>query len=77
MTVDSRDVVIRQVARLLLRIDPQRLVNLLTQAKGGLRVSPDHKIHARTPGGDPIQLFDAAHRLLTNLSPDPQGTISD
>ncbi len=51
------------------RIDPQRLVNLLTQAKGGLRVSPDHKIHARTPGGDPIQLFDAAHRLLTNLSP--------
>ena len=55
------------------RIDPQRLVNLLTQANGGLRVSPDHKIHARTPGSDPIQLFEAAHRLLTNLSSGKRG----
>jgi transcription-repair coupling factor (superfamily II helicase) len=50
--------------------DPQRLVNLLTQANGGLRVAPGHKIVAAAPGGDPVQLMEAARRLLTNLGAD-------
>jgi transcription-repair coupling factor (superfamily II helicase) len=52
-------------------VDPQRLVNLLTQANGGLRVTPDHRIHAPLPaaaGADPAELFAAARRLLANLA---------
>ncbi len=52
------------------RVDPQRLVNLLTQANGGLRVTPDHRIHAPLPAAaraDPGELFAAARRLLVNL----------
>jgi transcription-repair coupling factor (superfamily II helicase) len=52
------------------KFDPQRLVNLLTQANGGLRVAPGHKIVAVAPGGDPVQLMETAQRLLTNLSAD-------
>jgi transcription-repair coupling factor (superfamily II helicase) len=51
------------------QIDPRRLVNLLTQAKGGLRVTPGHKIHARVPLDDPTRLFEAICRLLDNLAP--------
>jgi transcription-repair coupling factor (superfamily II helicase) len=50
-------------------VDPRRLVNLLTQADGGLRVTPGHKIHARAPLDDPPRLFEAARRLLENLAP--------
>jgi transcription-repair coupling factor (superfamily II helicase) len=50
--------------------DPQRLVNLLTQANGGLRVAPGHKIVAAAPGGEPVQLMETAQRLLTNLGAD-------
>ena len=49
------------------KIDPQRLINLLTQAKGGLRVTPDHKIYARAPQAEPHELFESARRLLINL----------
>jgi transcription-repair coupling factor (superfamily II helicase) len=52
-------------------VDPRRLVNLLTQASGGLRVTPGHKIHARAPLDDPPRLFEATCRLLDNLSPTP------
>ncbi len=45
----------------------KRLVNLLTQASGGLRVTPGHKIHAPAPRGGPDELFRAARRLLANL----------
>jgi transcription-repair coupling factor (superfamily II helicase) len=48
-------------------VDPQRLVNLLTQARGGLRITPGHKIHAPAPQGGPEQLFRATRRLLANL----------
>jgi len=48
-------------------IDPQRLVNLLTQANSGLRVAPGHKIVAPAPDDEPGQLLETAHRLLTNL----------
>ncbi|UCE84888.1 MAG: transcription-repair coupling factor [Deltaproteobacteria bacterium] len=51
------------------RIDPQRLVNLLTRAGSGARVSPDHKIFAPLPG-EPAELFPAARRLLSALGAD-------
>jgi transcription-repair coupling factor (superfamily II helicase) len=49
------------------RIDPDRLMNLLTQANSGLRVAAGHKIHAPAPEGDATQLFAAARQLLSNL----------
>jgi transcription-repair coupling factor (superfamily II helicase) len=49
------------------RVDPKRLLNLLTQAKGQLRVTPGQKIHAPAPKGDARQLFTATRRLLVNL----------
>jgi transcription-repair coupling factor (superfamily II helicase) len=52
------------------KVDPQRLVRLLTQARGGLRVTPGHKIHAPAPHGGPEKLFRAAQRLLDNLGED-------
>ena len=48
-------------------LDPQRLVNLMTQAKSGVRVAPGHKIFAPAPEGDPVALVGAARRLLANL----------
>ena len=49
------------------KLDPQRLVNLMTQAKSGVRVAPGHKIFAPAPEGDPAELVAAARRLLANL----------
>ena len=49
------------------RLDPQRLVNLMTQARSGVRVAPGHKIFAPAPQGDPVALVGAARRLLANL----------
>jgi hypothetical protein len=49
-------------------VNPKRLVNLPTQANGGLRVTPGHKILAPTPRkGGPPALFNATRRLLANL----------
>jgi transcription-repair coupling factor (superfamily II helicase) len=53
------------------RIDPQRLLSLLTQAGGAMRVTPDHRIYAAAPGTGPEGLFDAAARLLANLGASP------
>jgi transcription-repair coupling factor (superfamily II helicase) len=50
------------------QIDPQRLLRLLTQAKGRLRVTPGQKIYAPAPEGGGRKLFTAARRLLTNLA---------
>jgi len=51
------------------RIDPQRLVALLTHGGSGIRVSPDHRIHAPAPGpeGGAPALFDAARETLRRL----------
>ncbi len=49
------------------RIDPQRLVNLLSSAGSNLRVTPDHRIYARVGDGEPKALFGAARRLLVSL----------
>jgi hypothetical protein len=44
-------------------------MRLLTQAGGGIRVTPGHKILAPMPKGrEPQDLFDAARRVLTSLS---------
>jgi transcription-repair coupling factor (superfamily II helicase) len=48
-------------------LDPQRLVNLMTQARSGVRVAPGHKIFAPAPEGDAAELVGAARRLLANL----------
>jgi transcription-repair coupling factor (superfamily II helicase) len=49
------------------KVDPRRLVNLLTQARGGLQVRPGHKIVAPAPPGGHRELFTATRRLLANL----------
>jgi transcription-repair coupling factor (superfamily II helicase) len=51
------------------RIDPQRLVNLLTGGGSELRVSPDHKIFAPAPtAGGEAALLDAARSLLSRIA---------
>jgi transcription-repair coupling factor (superfamily II helicase) len=51
------------------RIDPDRLVQLLTQARAGIRVTPDQRLIAKAPGpeGGAPALFDATRTLLTQL----------
>ncbi len=51
------------------RIDPDRLVQLLTQARAGIRVTPDQRLIAQAPGpeGGAPALFDATRTLLTQL----------
>ena len=50
------------------RIDPKRLVTLLTHPTLGIRVAPNHKIYAPLPGErDAAQMFKAAHELLAQL----------
>jgi transcription-repair coupling factor (superfamily II helicase) len=48
------------------RVDPERLVNLLTQAGAGVHVTPDHRILAPAPAGARA-LLDAARQLLVGL----------
>jgi transcription-repair coupling factor (superfamily II helicase) len=49
-------------------VDPQRLLNLLSQGGSGMRVAPGHKILAPAPTeGGAGALFHATRRLLTNL----------
>jgi transcription-repair coupling factor (superfamily II helicase) len=49
------------------RVDPKRLMSLMTQANSGIRVSPGHKIYAPAPRGGPEELFAAARQLLGKL----------
>ncbi len=50
------------------RIDPKRLVTLLTHPTLGIRVAPNHRIYAPLPRErDAAQLFEAAHQLLAQL----------
>ncbi len=67
LAVDSANGEIVLTAAESTKIDPQLLVNLMTQAGSGLRVSPGHKIHAPALTRDPIEMCDAAQRLLVNL----------
>jgi transcription-repair coupling factor (superfamily II helicase) len=56
-------------------VDPERLMRLLTQAGGGLRVTPGHKIYAPAASREPAQLFDSARRAraAVRLRPPPAG----
>ena len=50
-------------------VDPQRLLNLLKQGGGGLRVAPNHKIYSPAPQqGGSQALFDASRQLLARLA---------
>ncbi len=49
------------------KIDPSRLLNLLTQAGGGMRVAPGQRLYAPVPAGGADELFDAVRSLLANL----------
>jgi transcription-repair coupling factor (superfamily II helicase) len=58
------------------RIDPQRLVNLMTQPAMGIRVAPDHRILAPLPAlpegtagnPEPEAIFEHANRVLSQLA---------
>ena len=52
------------------QIDPERLVQLLSHARGGLRVTPEQRLIAKAPGpeGGAEALFDGARALLRKLS---------
>jgi transcription-repair coupling factor (superfamily II helicase) len=52
------------------QIDPDRLVQLLSHARGGLRVTPEQRLIAKAPGpeGGAPALFDAVRTLLRKLS---------
>ncbi|HPG26908.1 MAG TPA: transcription-repair coupling factor, partial [Myxococcota bacterium] len=54
------------------QIDPDRLVQLLSHARSGLRVTPDQKLVAKAPGpeGGAAALFDATRSLLSRLAGD-------
>ncbi len=51
------------------QIDPVRLVQLLGQARSGIRVTPDHKVYAPAPGpeGGAAALLEAARDTLKRL----------
>ena len=51
------------------RIDPDRLVAMLSHARSGLRVTPDQKLVAKAPGpeGGADALFDATRTLMKQL----------
>ncbi|MBK7949827.1 MAG: transcription-repair coupling factor [Deltaproteobacteria bacterium] len=52
------------------QIDPDRLVRLLTQARSGIRVTPEQRLVTRAPGpeGGPAALFAATKTLLKKLA---------
>ena len=52
------------------QIDPDRLIQLLSHARSGIRVTPEQKLIAKAPGpeGGPAALFDATRGLLKKLS---------
>ena len=66
-SIDQQKDEIVVTASEMTRVDPKRLLNLLTQAGGGLRVTPGQRIHARIPGGGARELFAATRSLLANL----------
>jgi len=52
------------------KIDPDRLIAMLRQARSGLRVTPDQRLIAKAPGpeGGAPALFDATRSILTRLA---------
>ncbi len=60
------------------KIDPERLVQLLTHAGTNVRVTPDHKIYAPGPpaGSGATAIFDCAQNLLVQLGAKPQEEVT-
>jgi len=53
------------------RVDPARLVALMSGGDPDLRVTPDHRVRARLQSHDPDAVFQLAHAVLSRLaSPD-------
>jgi transcription-repair coupling factor (superfamily II helicase) len=52
------------------QIDPDRLVQMLSHARSGIRITPEQRLVTKAPGpeGGPEALFDAVRRLLKKLS---------
>ena len=65
----SRGEIVLQVAPRA-QIDPDRLIQLLSHARSGIRVTPEQKLIAKAPGpeGGPEALFDAVRGLLKRIS---------
>ncbi|MBW1882044.1 MAG: transcription-repair coupling factor [Deltaproteobacteria bacterium] len=65
----SRGELVLQVAPRA-QIDPDRLIQLLSHARSGIRVTPEQKLIAKAPGpeGGSAALFDATRGLLRKLS---------
>ena len=65
----SRGEIVLQVAPKS-QIDPDRLVQLLSHARSGLRVTPEQRLISKAPGpeGGAAALFDATRSLLRKLS---------
>jgi len=65
----SRGEIVLQVAPKN-QIDPDRLIQLLSHARSGLRITPDQRLISKAPGpeGGAAALFDATRSLLRKLS---------
>ena len=65
----SRGEIVLQVAPKS-QIDPDRLIQLLSHARSGLRITPDQRLISKAPGpeGGAAALFDATRSLLRKLS---------
>ena len=50
------------------RVDPASLVAFITRIGSGIRVTPDHKIHAPLADHSPAGLFAAVHDLFARLA---------
>jgi transcription-repair coupling factor (superfamily II helicase) len=50
------------------RVDPNTLLDLMTQDGSGIRVTPDRRIHAPLADHSPRALFDAVHDLFARLA---------
>ena len=50
------------------RVDPQRLVQLMTRPEDGIRVTPDQRVRVDARGLEGEALFEAAHRLIEALA---------
>jgi transcription-repair coupling factor (superfamily II helicase) len=52
------------------RIDPDRLVQILSRARGGIRVTPDQRLASKAPGPEAgaTGLFEATQALLQKLT---------
>ena len=53
------------------RVDPARLVEILTSRPGGLRVTPDGRVRGKLQDRSARALFAQAHRLLEELAAAP------